>query len=278
MEIYSVIPFAIALIGFILFFFPTKYRKYFGIGAWCALIVALITLLPNLINEEGNVFYPIIIILAIILLFPTIRLLLKENQHIYNFTRGAGVAVIIYAPFEMIPALGNWLISTVVFWIQQFFNAIGYPYEMGGWNVFLSCIPETYGYGDTIILGCTGITAIAILIGVVFLTKTTPLRKIGLIALATIPIYIINIFRNVFVISAYFGQWFPWCEEWFIENPIPGFSSYFWSHNVICEGGAFIIVIIVAILLFKFTPGLVSSIKNIVNAYADEFKIILRRK
>jgi len=278
MEIYSVIPFAIALIGFIIFFFPTKYQKYFGIAAWSALIVALATLLPNLINEEGNFFYPIIIVLAILLLIPTIRLLLKENPHIYNFTRGAGVAVIIYAPFEMIPALGNWLISTVVFWIQTFFNAVGFPYEMYNWNTFQSVFPETFGYGDTIILGCTGITAIAILIGVVFLTKTTPLRKIGLLALAIFPIYIINIFRNVFVITAYFEQWFPWGEEWFIGNPIPGFASYFWSHNVICEGGAFLIVIIIAILLFKFTPGLVATIKNIVNAYVDDIKLLTRKR
>jgi len=199
MEIYSTIPFAIALIGFILFFFPTRYQKYFGIVAWTAAAVALATLIPNLIIEEGNFFYPIIIVLILLLMIPTFRLLLKENEYVYDLTRGAGVALIVYAPFQMIPALGNWLIGTVVFWIQTFFNAVGFPYQMYDWNTFQSVLPGTVGYGDTIILGCTGITAIAILVGVIFLTKTTPLRKLGLLALVVIPIYIINIFRNIII-------------------------------------------------------------------------------
>ncbi|HJJ95960.1 MAG TPA: archaeosortase A [Methanocorpusculum sp.] len=278
MEIYSIIPFIIALIAFILFFIPTKMKKYFGILGWSALIIALITLLPHLIEVEGNVFYPIIIILVILLLIPTIRLLLKENPHINTFTVGVGVATIIYAPFEIISPLGNWLIETVVFWVQKFFDAVNFPYQMYSWNFFESLVPITRGYLDQIILGCTGITAIAILIGVIFLTKTTIIRKIGLIIIATVPIYIINIFRNVFVIMAYFYQWFPWCEEWFLGNTIPGFASYFWSHNIMCEGAAFLVIIIIAILLFKFTPGLVSTIRNIIDAYITDIRELTRRK
>ena len=278
MEIYSIVPFIIALVAFILFFFPTKGKKYFGIAGWSAFVIALITLLPHLIETEGNVFYPILIILILILLIPTIRLLLKENPYIYTFTTGVGVATIIYAPFEIITSLGNWLIGTVVYWVQIVFEALGFPYQMYSWNFFESLVPATQGYLDQIILGCTGITAIAVLVGVVFLTKTTVLRKILLVIIATVPIYIINIFRNVFVIMAYFYQWFPWCEEWFAGNPIPGFASYFWSHNVMCEGGAFLIIIIIAIILFRCTPGLVSTIRNIIDAYVTDIKELTRKR
>ena len=276
MELYSIIPFIIALVAFIFFLFLTKLKKYCAIAGWSAFVIALITLLPDLIGEGANVFYPLLIILTIFLLIPTIRMLLKENPNIYTLTTGVGVATIIYAPFEIISPLGNLLIENVVFWVRKFFDIIHFPYEMPAWDCFGSLVPVTSGCKDQIILGCTGITAIAVLVGVVFLTKTSILRKVILIGIATVPIYIINIFRNVFVIMAYFYQWFPWCGERFVNDPRS--ASFFWSHNVMCEGGAFFLIIVIAFLLFKFAPGLVSIIRNIFDAYMIDIKELTSRK
>ena len=149
-----------------------------------------------------------------------------------------------------------------------------------------------HGYRDVIVLGCTGITAIAILIGVVFLTQTSWKKKLGLILLVAVPIYVVNIFRNVFVIMAYFGQWFPWLENIVTHPTIPGFASYFWSHNVMCEGGAcyfwshnvmceggaFLLIILIAFLMFKFAPGLISSIRDIVDVYVTDVKALVRKR
>lgn len=277
LELLQTIVLGAALISFIVFFFPGKQQKYAGITAWTCLIVGFICMLPELFFE-GNVFYPLLIVLSLPLLYITIRRLLQEDKHIFDFTRGAGVAAILYAPFVIIPMLGNWLIGTVVFWIQEFFALIGYNYKMYAWDIFESAwLMPGYdvGYRDQIILGCTGITAIAILIGVVFLTKSSWKQKLGMVILVTLPIYIINIFRNVFVIMSYFGQWFPWFEAELANPQIPGFASYFWSHNVFCEGGAFLLVILIAFLLFKFTPGLISSIREIILVYYSDIRALL---
>ena len=281
LEFLKVICFMTALICFVLFYIPGRYQKYLGIAAWSALVAGFVCMLPELIFHEGNVFYPVLIILCLPLLYITIRRLREENEPVKNFTRGAGIAAIIYAPFAIFEPLGNWLITTVVFWVQQFFNLIQYPYLMYAWNMFESVwlIPGySHGYRDQIILGCTGITAIAILIGVVFLTKTSVGKKIALILLVSVPIYVVNIFRNVFVIMAYFGQWFPWMEEVVTHATIPGFASYFWSHNVMCEGGAFLVIILIAFLLFKFSPGLLTSIRDIVDVYVTDLRALVRKK
>jgi archaeosortase A (PGF-CTERM-specific) len=152
---------------------------------------------------------------------------------------------------------------------------------MYAWNMFESVwlIPGyAHGYRDQIILGCTGITAIAILIGVIFLTKTSCSKKIALILLVSVPIYVVNIFRNVFVIMAYFGQWFPWFEDVVTHPTIPGFASYFWSHNVMCEGGAFLLIILIAFLMFKFSPGLLSSIRDILDVYVTDLRALVRKR
>mgnify|MGYP003308081048 CR=1 FL=1 len=180
LEVLKVICFVTALICFVLFFVPGRFQKYLGIAAWSALVAGFLCMLPELMFHEGNVFYPVLIILCLPLLYITIRRLLAENEPVKNFTRGAGVAAIIYAPFAIFEPLGNWLIGTVVYWVQQFFHLIDYPFKMAAWNMFESLwlIPGfDHGYRDVIVLGCTGITAIAILIGVIFLTKTDILEK-----------------------------------------------------------------------------------------------------
>ena len=282
----------IALVSFVLFFFPTKLQKYFGITAWVALIAGLFALLPELILIEGNVIYPVLIVFSVLLLVITIRHLLKGTPAITAFTRAGGVFCILYVPFAIFKPLGDWLVGTVVFWVDKVLNAAGLeyyavsetsPYFADYWNFFFSVPAEQFlttgvGFGDEIVLGCTGITAIALLVAVVFLAHTSWIKKLGLILLVSIPIYIINIFRNVFVISAYFGQWFPWFEEWFAGNPIPGFASYFWSHNVMCEGGAFVVIIVLAVLLFKSAPGILGTVKEIVFLFVDEIKVLLRGK
>lgn len=274
----------ISLVGFVLFFLPTKIKNYFAIFAVIALEAGLILKLP-MFFAENNFFYPVFIIAALPIVYITVKRLLKNDEPVKRFMYGVGIALIVYMPFALITPLGDWLISTVVYWIQQVFNAIGFEYIMFDWNVFESVwiIPGyNSGYLDEIILGCTGITAIAMLIGVVFLTKTNLKQRIGLLFLAIVPIYIINIFRNVFVILSYFEQWFPdfpqMLESMFTHPTIPGYASFVWSHNIICELGAFAVIVIIAILLFKFTPGLVSSIREIINTYYGDLKIMFGKK
>ena len=296
-ELLEIILFTAALIFFILFFIPTKYRKYFGIAAWIAVIAGLFSLLPELIFVEGNVIYQVLIVLSVVLLVIAVKHLLKEDKPIMEFTRAGGVFCIIYVPFLLFKPLADWLVGTVIFWISAVFNATGFPYFRVAegsifypdyWNFFFSVNPEEtlvpgvgyvgIGYADEIVLGCTGITAIAILAAVVFLTHTTWIKKIALLLLVTVPIYIINVFRNVFVITTYFNQSMPFFEEWFAGNPIPGFASYFWSHNVICEGGAFLVVIIIAVILFKCMPGLLGTVRDIFMLFIDDIRLMLRGK
>ncbi len=237
-------------------------------------------MLPSLL-EEGNIFYPLLAIAGIPLVYITVKRLLVQDQHILRLTYAAAICGMVYAPFAVFTELGNWLISVVVFCIQKVFDMIGFPYIMADWNIFESIwlVPgQTYGYMDQIILGCTGITAIAILLGVIALTKTSLAQKIGLTHLVCVPIFIINIFRNVFVIMAYFEQWFPWFEDELAHPTIPGYASFFWSHNIICEGAAFLLILVITYLLFRFSPGLISNIRDILLIYRDDIRSVLGKK
>lgn len=270
----------VSLIAFVLTLIPGKYDKYTAVVGWIMLEFSFLLMLPSLL-EEGNFFYPMLAIAGIPLVYITVKRLLVRDPRILRLTYAAAIAGIIYAPFAMFTALGNWLISVVVFCIRWVFDLIGFQYTMAAWDMFESVwvIPgQTFGYMDQIILGCTGITAIAILLGVIALTKTSWKQKVGLTLLVTVPIFIINIFRNVFVIMAYFGQWFPWFEAELAHPTIPGYASFFWSHNVICEGAAFLLILLIAYLLFRFSPGLISDIREILLVYRDDIRSMLGKK
>jgi len=296
----------LALVLFILFFFPTKLKKYFGIAAWVALLAGLFTMFPELL-AEGNFVYPVLLIFSLVLLYVAIRRLLKDDSAMKDFTLMGGVFCILYVPFLLFKPLADWLIGTVCTSIQFVFDCIGFEYYLVDpaeplkdhfFNYFFSVDPvatniefhydgqmewvtQTVGYSDMIILGCTGITAIALLVAVVAVTNTGWIRKILLGVLVTAVIYIINVFRNVFVIAAYFGQWFPWGEDWLVSvtgTYIPGYASFFWSHNVICECGAFLVIIILAILLFKLAPDLLGRVKAIVMVFVDDIRDMIRGK
>ena len=303
-ELLEIICMTAALVLFILFFLPTKIKRYFGIAAWIALEAGLFCLLPDLF-AEGNILYPVLIILSLVLLYVVIRRLLKDDETIKNFTVMGGVFCLFYVPFLIFKPLGDWLIGTVVTCIKCVFDAIGFEYYTINpahplspyfFNYFFSVDPEVYGtvfhyngqvewitqsagYSDMIILGCTGITAIALLLAVVAVIRTSLVKKIAMGVLVTAVIYIVNVFRNVFVISAYFGQWFPWGEEMLVAmtgTVIPGFASFFWSHNVICEFGAFAVIIILALILFKAAPGLLGTVKDIVMVFVHDTRQLVR--
>jgi len=278
----------ISLVGFVLHFFKTPYQKYFGIAGWIGLCAGFICMLPEQI-AEGGVFYPILIILFIPIVIITVRRLLKGDENIKRLTYGVGVGALVYAPFELIKPLGDWLIGVVVSGIQFVFNVIGFPYEMLTWHVFQSVwtvefVSEVYPegiitpYKDEIVLGCTGITAIAILLGVIFLIPISWKKRLGLFILVTVPIFIVNIFRNVFVIRAYFEQWFPEMDALFYNPAIPGYGSFAWAHNILCEGLAFALILVIAVLLYKLAPSLVSTIQSILMVYYEDARAVLKGK
>ena len=66
------------------------------------------------------------------------------------------------------------------------------------------------GFRIEIILACTGIQAMAIMLGVASAVPSTTRQKVLSFLLVVPTIYVLNIIRNVAVIIAYTDQWFPY--------------------------------------------------------------------
>jgi archaeosortase A (PGF-CTERM-specific) len=183
-----------------------------------------------------------------------------------QLSRAAAVAFLIYAPFEYIPALGDWLISVVVGQIVWILDALNYTITLPEWEII-----SRNSFRVEIILACTGIQSIAIMLGVAAAVPTTIRQKILAFLIVAPTIYILNLLRNVFVIIAYTEQWFPYYPS-IASNGEFGYESFFWAHNVIAELLALIFLVIIAYGLFSLIPNLGKFADELYHLYSGEIR------
>ncbi|MCK4270339.1 MAG: archaeosortase A [Methanogenium sp.] len=262
MEVYLVL---ISSIMFIAFLIPSSKRKYFAIMGWFAIVASILIDLP-IYFSENNFIYPIMGLLGIPFLAITISELLKENKLVIQLSRVAAIAFLIYFPFAYMEPLGNWLISVVYDQMLVIFSVIGFQFTQVDWNMVMHD-----SFRVEIILACTGIQSIAIMLAVAWAVPTTTRQKILSFLLIVPVIYVLNIFRNIFVVIAYTEQWFPYLPE-IASNGETGYESYFWAHNVLCELGALVALILIAYLLFLLIPQLGEFADGILRLYLEKIR------
>ncbi|MCK9592285.1 MAG: archaeosortase A [Methanoregula sp.] len=260
----------ISCIGFLAFLIPGRHRKYAAIIGWVFIILTLFALLPEFFLEN-NFMYPVIAVLSIPFLGITAKYLLLEDERVINLSRAAAVAFLIYAPFgfDQVPlfaALGDWLISLVVSQVVWILNIMQFSVNLSEWNII-----ARNSFRVEIILGCTGIQSIAIMLGVAAAVPTTIRQKISAFMIIAPTIYILNLFRNVFVIIAYTEQWFPYYPE-IASNGEFGYESFFWAHNVIAELLALVCLVVIAYGLFTIIPDLGKFADELYQLYFGEIR------
>lgn len=263
MDGFLVLLSSIAFIGFL--FVNSSKKKYLAMAGWISIIGFLFAHLPEYL-ADNNFLYPLIAIGSLPFLAITIAKLAEENTLVFRLSRAAAIAFLIFAPFAFIESLYEWLISTVISQVLWILSGLGYPAILTDWNMILRNSLRV-----EIILACTGIQSIAIMLGVTYAVPSSFRQKVAAFLLVVPVIYILNIFRNVFVVIAYTEQWFPYLPE-IASNGEFGFESFFWAHNVICEGLALIALILIAYGLFLIIPELGVFADDLLTLYMTEIR------
>jgi len=261
----------LSCIGFLAFLVPGRHRNYAAIAGWLFIILALIASLPDYF-KENNFMYPVIAVLSVPFFIITARHLLDNDERVMHLSRAAAVAFLIYAPFEYIPLLGDWLIGVVVHQVAWLLDLFNYPVGFSEWNILIR-----NSFRVEIILACTGIQSIAIMLGVAAAVPTTLRQKILAFILIAPTIYILNLFRNVFVIMAYTEQWFPYYPG-IASNGEFGYESFFWAHNVIAELLALVCLVLIAYGLFCLIPNLGKFADELYQLYFGDIKKAIGKK
>jgi Predicted membrane protein len=256
----------LAFLAFALFLVLGPRGKYAAASGWTFLVIGFLTGIPEYLEEE-NLLYPALAIFAVPFLAITLRTLFQNNQTAFQLSRAAAVAFLIFMPFALIASLRDVLISAVAGQALWLLNVLDHPAVFRTWNIIV-----TNGYATEIILACTGITAMAIMLGAAAGSARITPRQVVLCVLLIVPtIYVLNLLRIVFVCIAWSEQWFA-----FLPDPVgttafgPGYASFFWAHNVIMEALAFVVLAVIALTLFRIIPGLGEFARDLVSLYVRE--------
>ncbi|MFB3765879.1 MAG: archaeosortase A [Methanotrichaceae archaeon] len=157
----------------------------------------------------------------------------------------AAICGIIYFPFAELEPLRSWLIGHTTMITASLLQAFSIPVSVEGWNIL-----TLNGRSVEIILACTAIESIALFTGVIISVNAPVTRKLIALVSSVLAIYILNVFRNAFVLMAYGWDWF-------------GNDSFYVAHNIIAKFGSIIALLTVAYLVFMLLPELLTLIDEL---------------
>ncbi|OKY78578.1 MAG: Exosortase [Candidatus Methanohalarchaeum thermophilum] len=189
--------------------------------------------------------------LAWALAFIEAKLLLekKEIDIITYLGQAAAIATIIYFPLRNLSSFSSFSLEYIV--AEHTFlllKTIGAPISQNGSVLTFSA--EESITKVSIVFACTGIESIALFYGAIIPSPDSLTNKVkALIATGPI-IYILNLFRNTFVVYATGNKWFSAINFFGLEG------SFVISHHVIAKAGSVIAIFLIAYFVLKILPGL----------------------
>jgi len=209
----------------------------------------------------------VLLALSLILAFIMLRPALSERREedsLYTLTKIALIAAVFYFPFAEITFLGDLLI----FITAKLTTIVLNIFNLGVYMVPPSCIYTTdcsfhaIYQPITIILACTAIQGMVIFIGLIFGVKAPIRRKLKAFFVSVPVIYVVNVFRDVFVSAAYFENWFG-----------PPLESFFIAHNVIARIFALLALIAIAYAVFRILPEALDFVEDFIAALQSSFRV-----
>ncbi len=250
-------------------FLIAREQKFAAITGWACMMLNLWSEIPALL-AENNFLYPARALLSLPFLAISAERLLREDTAVLQLSRTAAIATIIYLPFTLVPFLNEALISLVITLAFGLITSLGHHPVMLAWDVMTE-----NSFSNQIILACTGITAIALMLGIAFGERTLSRMQAVLAFLLVVPLlFLLNLVRVVVlfisVSDAWFGAWY--------DPTGTGDANFFWVHNVLAEGLGILFLLALTWLLVRMIPPLGTFARNLIKAYRDSLLSFLRSK
>lgn len=178
-------------------------------------------------------------------------LMLRDQEPVLlQVTRATALGGLIYFSFAEVDYLFT-LIIAVTTWLTTYtLNTLAVPAVLLDWNLI-----GLNGQYVKIILACTAIESIALFTGAI-LSVQAPIRRKLLALLVSVPtIYVLNLIRNVFVVTAYGFTWFS-------PDPLTSFEI---AHNLIAKIGSTLALFAIAYAVFSILPELLEMIDELLS-------------
>jgi len=244
----------------LMFLFSITRIRLSGVSGWFLFALFWFLKSPHYISISDYYNTALVTLAGVffLILSYTISVTERENLELLSrVTLFSSLAGIVYFPFAIIPELKNWLISGVISLILYTAHLLGYNFSLLRWNVI-----ESNGRLVEIILSCTAIESIALFTGASFGAGGEMRRRVLAFIVSVIPIFVLNIFRNVFVILAYSYNWFSENSDY----------SFYIAHHILAKIGSTLALIAIAYAVFMILPELEQLILGLKDVMVETLK------
>ena len=216
--------------------------RYAYAGAWALFAAFWGVVAPHFLFTKASAIEGVLAIVAVPACLYTGYLLWNGREGLYTLSRAVLLMGLVYYPTQAIPAVRKFLIELVAdqtYWVVQ---VLGYSPEYttgpeyGYQNMLVFSEFATY-----IVYACTGIGSMAIFAGLIAAVDAPVRRKVKSFALAIGIIWVLNLFRNVFVAVAAGKGWFQYqgVIDFAALAGIESTHASFWfAHSVLAQTGS----------------------------------------
>lgn len=219
-------------------------REVVGFTGWTFFAFLCATKVPEYI-AGGDYYNTGVFALASVFFAILAYAILKNSSQVFlDVTYFSALACLIYFPFTIDATLNSWIIDATAILTANLGNILGYPMVAEGKMVYLE------RHAVEIILPCTAIESISLFTGATLGIRAGANRKIAAFLISVPVIYVLNLFRNAFVILSFTYSWF-------------GENSFYIAHHVIAKIFSTLALILIAYAVFKFLPELAELIYSL---------------
>ena len=260
--------------------------RQIAVGGWVLFGAFWLVLVPHFIFEIGSIVEGLGSIAAVPMSLYAGYRLRNGRDSLFVLTRAVGLMGLIYLPFVYVPFIESipprkWLVETVAHQTAFLLSLVGVEPMLGdglshnGFPMVGKKYPDestfvfegnTAPIRYTIITACTGIGSMAIMAGGILAVSAPMRRKLRALAISLPVIYVLNLFRNVFI-ATMFGeqrmQWFVGPFMALLGTDDPQYVSYFIADRLLAQFGSVIAMILITWLVVKTLPEILTVVEDL---------------
>lgn len=258
-----------------------EWARRVAVAGWGLFGAFWLVLLPHFALTQKSVIEGVGALAAVPLSVYAGYLLWQGRDSLFVLTRAIGLMGLVYVPFLTISPLRQWIVELVTDQTAFLLSVFGvdhlvveglthdgiriagkqYPYESTFWFDGNSA-PITYN----ILLACTGIGSIAIFAGGILAVKAPWRRRLRALALAAGVIYVLNLFRNVFI-AVSFGQQRMQIAPDLIMSLFgltdPQMVSYYVADRILAQTGSVVALVVITWFLVRELPEITVLVEDL---------------
>ena len=287
---------ALFLAGGALEYYDREYARPAVVVAWILFGVFWFSLIHHFVVVQRSVVEGVGSILAVPLSIYLAALLWRGRDSLFVLSRAVSIMGVVYFSVIAVPSVETFLIEIVTRQTEFLMNLIGYdPQVVTGTQLTLpdgstldiaakdkpirnTFVFDTSGvsYMDhpvltyTIITACTGIGSMAIFIGLILAVRAPYERKLRALAVSIPVIYVLNLFRNVFIGITFGNQmthFFPDVIMTLFSLEYQWKVSYIISDRILAQGLSVVALVVITWLVVRELPEVLTIIEDVLYVF-----------